>query len=77
MDFVKEIREGIVEVLTVSKVERDRFRFTRWEVEKYEDIVRVSIKDYAQSLNEIVQIRKAYRHKKLSRIELKEYIKFT
>ena len=39
MDFVKEIREGIVEVLTVSKVERDRFRFTRWEVEKYEDIV--------------------------------------
>ena len=72
MDFVKEIREGIVEVLTVSKVERDRFRFTRWE-----DIVRVSIKDYAQSLNEIVQIRKAYRHKKLSRIELKEYRKFT
>ena len=41
MDFVKEIREGIVEVLTVSKVERDTFRFTRWEVEKYEDIVRV------------------------------------
>ena len=42
---MKEIREGIVEVLTVSKVERDRFRFTRWEVEKYEDIVRVSMKD--------------------------------
>ena len=74
---MKEIREGVAEVLTVSKDERDRFRFTGCEVEKYDNIVRVSMKDYAQSLNEIVQIRKAYRHKKLSRIELKEYIKFT
>ena len=56
---MKEIREGVAEVLTVSKDERDRFRFTRCEVEKYDDIVRVSMKDYAQSWNEIEPIRKA------------------
>ena len=43
--FVERIREGIAEVLTVSEVERDKFRFTDWDVERYEDVVNVSMKD--------------------------------
>ena len=39
--------------------------------------MKVSIKDYVQILNEIEEIRKAIRHKRLSRIEIKEYRKFT
>ena len=59
-DFVKRIRAGIAEVLTVSKVGRGKFRFTGWDLEKYEDVVTVFMKDYVQSLNKIVKIRKAY-----------------
>ena len=49
--FVEKIRMGIAEVLTVSKVERDKFRFTGWDVERFEDVVKVSMKDYANSMN--------------------------
>ena len=76
VDFVEKIKAGIVEVWTVFKVERHKFRFTRWDVEKYQDVVKVSIKDYAQSLKEIEEIRKAITHKTLSRIAIKEYRKF-
>ena len=62
--------------MIVSKDERYKFRFIGWDVEKYEDGVRDSMKEYAQSLNEIKEIRRADRNKKLLRIELMEYRKF-
>ena len=51
-------------MLTVSKVEKDRLRFTRWIVGKYENMVGVSMKYYVQSLIEILKIKKANRELK-------------
>ena len=63
------------ETLTVSKVERDKFRFSGWDIEKYEDQVKVSIEDYSNNLKEITDIRKADIKDKLTKIEMKEYQK--
>ena len=30
--LIEKIRAGIAEELTVSKVERDKFRYTRWNI---------------------------------------------
>ena len=57
-EFVEKLRVGIAEALTVSKVERDRFRFTGWDVQKYEDGVLVSMEEYANSLKDIENIRR-------------------
>lgn len=48
MDFIEKIKILIAYKLTVSKVERDRFRYTGLDIEKFEDQVRVSMKDYAK-----------------------------
>ena len=77
VDFRARIREGIAEVLTVSNIKRASFRFTGWDVEKYEDIVRISMKDYAKSLKEIDEMWKVDRHERLSRIQINEYRKLT
>ena len=58
-------------------MEKEIFRFTCWDIEKCEDLIRVSMKDYVHSLREMAGIRKADRHKKLTRIKLNEYQKFT
>ena len=70
------MKKGISDSLTVSKVERDRFRFTGWDIERFEDQVKVSIKDYANSLKDITEIRKADRNEKFTREEMKEFRKF-
>ena len=57
-------------------VERDKFRFTGWDEERYEDVVKVSMKDYVNSMNEIQKIRRADRNEKLSKIKMKEYRMF-
>ena len=40
-------------------MKKDKFRFTCWDIEKYKDVVKVLMKDYAQSLKEIMEIRKS------------------
>ena len=63
-EFLEKIRIGIAEALTVSKVERDRFRFTGWDVQNYEDGVMVSMEEYGNSLKEIENIRRAHCQRK-------------
>ena len=75
--FLDMMEAGIAEVLTVSKIEKDKFRFAGWDIEKYEDVIRVSMKDYAESITEIKEIRKADRNERLAKLEMKEYRKFT
>ena len=48
----------ILETITESKVVRIKFMFTRWNIEKYYDQVKVSMEDYSNSLKEIKDIRK-------------------
>ena len=65
------------ETLTISRIERDMFRSTGRDIEIYEDMMRLSIKDYAQSLERIREIRRAHRNRALTRMEMIEYRKFT
>ena len=61
-NFLEKVKKGISDTLTISKVEKDKFRFTGWDIERYKDQIKVSMKDYANSLEEILDIRKEDRH---------------
>ena len=72
-NFIENILKGILETLTVSQMEKDKFRFTSWDVEKYEDQVKVSMKDYANRLKEIKNISKADKNEALNKLEFRKY----
>ena len=61
----------------MSKVEEDKFRFTGLDVKAENGKIEVSMEDYANSVGEIKEIRKADRGEKLTKTELKEYRKYT
>ena len=63
---IERIGKGIVNALTVSKVEIVKIRFTGWDIEKYEDVIKVLMMNYAQSLMDITEIWKTYRGSNLS-----------
>ena len=67
-DFLEKVMKGILETLTISKEERYKFRFTGWDIEKYEDQVKVSMEDYSNTLKEIIDIRKANRKDKFTKV---------
>merc|ERR1712163_38431 len=76
-EFVQRIVAGIEEKFTVSKVEEDNFRFTGLDVKTKDGKIDVSMEDYAESIQEVTEIRKANRNEKLTKPELKEYRKYT
>merc|ERR1712115_174233 len=76
-DFVKRIVTGIKERFIVSKVEEDKFRFTGLDVKAKNGRIEISMEDYADSVEEIKEIRKADRNERLTTAELKEYRKYT
>ena len=61
----------------MSKVEKDKFRFTGLDVCTVGDGIQISMEDYIQSLEDIKNIRKAEREEELSRLEMKEFRKVT
>ena len=75
--FIEKIRAGIADELTVLKVEKDKFRFARCDIEKFEDQVRGTMKDYARSMEKITEIRNVIDcHDPLTKLELKQYRKY-
>ena len=75
-DFVKKIIEHIGKELTMSKIEEDCFRFTGLDIKKVDDGIEVSMKDYAESLEVIKEIRKVEdRNEPLTKLKMKEYRK--
>ena len=56
-EFLDSLETEVGKVLNVSKVERDKFRFTGIDVEKYEDRIRISMEDYAESIQGVYEIR--------------------
>merc|ERR1712163_71437 len=69
-EFVQRIVTGIEEKFTVSKVEEDNFRFTGLDVKTKNRKIEISMEDYAESIQEIKEIRKAKRKKVLALIPL-------
>merc|ERR1711881_837522 len=76
-EFVNRIVKGIKRKFTISKVEENNFRFTGLDVKTNDGNIEISREDYADSINEIKEIRKASRTEKLTKAELKEYRKYT
>ena len=76
-EFVNKTIEHIGRELTVSKIEEDCFRFTGLDIKKVNDGIEVSMKDYAESLEDIGEIRMADRDEPLTKLEMKEYRKMT
>ena len=53
-------------------MEEDNFRFTGLDVKTKDGNIEISMEDYADSINEIKEIRNASRTEKLTKAELKE-----
>ena len=66
--FINEVLETVSRELTVSKIERDNFRYTGIDVKTVEDGIEVEMKDYVDSLEEVKEIRKAVRYDPLTRV---------
>ena len=56
-EFLDGLETEVSKVLNGSKVERDKFRFTGIDIEKYEDRIRISMEDYAESMQGVDEIR--------------------
>ena len=63
--------------LSVSKVEKDKFRFTGVDIEKTKDGITISMEDYAKSLEFVDEIRDAKGDESLTKTEMQIYRKFT
>ena len=60
----------------MSKIEEDCFRLTGIDIKKVDDGIEVSMKDYAESLEDIREIRSVHdRKESLTKLEMKEYRK--
>ena len=71
--FVDDILEVVDQQLTVSKVEKNKFRFTGLDNTIVEDEIKIVMDDYMNSLKEIHEIRKVDRDEDSTKLELKEY----
>ena len=76
-EFIKEVLETVGRELTVSKIERNKFRYTGIDVSTVEDGIEIEMEDYVDSLEEIKEIQKADRDEDLTKAELKVYRKMT
>ena len=75
--FVDEVIDTVSRDLTVSKIERENFRYTGIDVKTVEDGIEIEMQDYVDSLEEVTEIRKAVRDDPLTRAELKVFRKMT
>merc|ERR1712115_658549 len=76
-EFVNRIVEGLKKIFTISKIEENNFRYTGLDVKTTDERIKISMEDYANSINEIQDIRKANVTWALTKAELKEYRKYT
>ena len=51
--FINEVIETVSRELTVSKIERDNFRYTGIDVKTIEDGIEIEMQDYVDSLEEV------------------------
>ena len=76
-DFNEKVLNKLKDTLTVSKVERDHYRFTGIDVKKSGDSIELSMEDYADSIEEIKEIRRDKKEEPLTKTELKIFRKYT
>ena len=77
-DFIKEILKAIEDELTISKVEKDNFRYTGQDISTAEDgSITIEMQDYVDSLDDIKEIPWEDNGEPLTKIEMKEHRKAT
>ena len=76
-DFVEKVVGAVKGELTISKREDDVFRFTGVDVRKTVDGIKISMNDYAESIEKIKEFRPAKRTDPLMPAELKLYRGYT
>ena len=76
-EFVDQVLKVINEELTISKIEKDAFRYTGIGVKVIKDRIDIQMEDYIESLEEVKEIRKAYTDEELTKAELKVCRKMT
>lgn len=76
-ELIKVIIVGVEKTLTVSKVEKDRFRFTGLDICAVDNGFEISMEDYIWSLKNVLNVRKTDHVCELTRIEMNEYKKMT
>merc|ERR1712082_435631 len=76
-EFVNNVINTVAQEITVSKIEGENFRYTGIDVKTVEDGVEIEMQDYVDSLDEVIEIRKADKDDPLTRAELKVYRKMT
>ena len=75
--FVNEVIDTVSKDLTVSKIERENFRYTGIDVKTVEDGIEIEMQDYVNSLDEVREIRKAGNDNPLTKAEFKVFRKMT
>ncbi|XP_064085415.1 uncharacterized protein LOC135200740 [Macrobrachium nipponense] len=75
-EFVDMIKELLMKNFTISKVESSEFRFTGIDIVKTREGIEVSMEDYAQSIEEIKEIRKIGNDEPLTKTEYKVFRKY-
>ena len=76
-DFVNEVINAVSEELTLSKIEKDNFRYTGIDIKTVDDGIEIEMQDYFNSLDKVREIRKADKEDPLTKAELKVYRKMT
>ena len=74
--FVEMINGLLRKNFTISRVESSTFRFTGIDIVKTKKEIEVSMEDYAQSIEEIKEIRKAGNNEPLTKTEYKVFRKY-
>ena len=75
-NFINSILSKLESNLTISKIEQNEYRFTGIDVKKVSDGVELSMESYADSIEEITEIRRAKKEEPLTKSELKLFRKY-
>ena len=74
--FVTSLVEQLRTNLTVSKIEKGRYRFTGVDVRKTDSGIQLSMEDYANSFESVGELRKVKKSEELTKLEMRKYRKF-
>ena len=76
-DFIEEVITKVQNELTVSKIEKNVFRFTGVDISKQKDYIKMSMNESANSVEDLEDVRNVKSEEKLSAQEMKVYRKYT
>ena len=74
--FIDSLLDILTKTLTVSKVEKKEFRFTGIDIKQTKEGIDISMEDYANSIQEIQEIRKEKKDSLLTKTEMKLFRKY-